>query len=132
MDVLTLSRIQFAITTVYHFLFAPLMLGLSLLIALMETAYVRAGNDTYKCIAQFWGRLFLINFTLGIVTGIVQEFQFGMNWSTYSRFVGDIFDAPLAVEALLASHYLLPSREESTSAREENSHVHFEPSFCHA
>lgn len=102
MDPVSLSRWQFGITTVYHFFFVPLTLGLSILVAIMETIYVRTGNEAYKRMAQFWGRLFLINFAVGVVTGIVQEFQFGMNWSTYSRFVGDIFGAPLAVEALLA------------------------------
>ncbi|GCE13492.1 cytochrome ubiquinol oxidase subunit I [Tengunoibacter tsumagoiensis] len=102
MDALTLARWQFGITTIYHFFFVPLTLGLSLLIAIMETVYVRTGNETYKKMAQFWGRLFLINFAMGVATGIVQEFQFGMNWSSYSRFVGDIFGAPLAIEALLA------------------------------
>lgn len=102
MDALTLARCQFGITTIYHFFFVPLTLGLSLLVALMESIYVRTGNETFKRMAQFWGRLFLINFAMGVVTGIVQEFQFGMNWSTYSRFVGDIFGAPLALEALLA------------------------------
>lgn len=102
MDVLALSRWQFGITTVYHFFFVPLTLGLSLLVAIMESMYVRTDNLVYKRMAQFWGRLFLINFAMGVATGIVQEFQFGMNWSEYSRFVGDIFGAPLAVEALLA------------------------------
>ncbi len=102
MSVLTLARWQFAITTVYHFFFVPLTLGLSIFIAIVETAYVRTGNEKYKRMAKFWGKLFLINFAMGVVTGIVQEFQFGMNWSEYSRFVGDIFGAPLAVEALLA------------------------------
>ncbi len=102
MDVLTLSRLQFAITTVYHFFFVPLTLGLSILVALMETLYVTSAREVYKQMTQFWGKLFLINFAMGVVTGIVQEFQFGMNWSEYSRFVGDIFGAPLAVEALLA------------------------------
>ncbi|GCE05111.1 cytochrome ubiquinol oxidase subunit I [Dictyobacter aurantiacus] len=102
MDALTLSRLQFGSTIIYHFLFVPLTMGLALIIAIMETAYVRTGNETYKRMAQFWGKLFLINFALGVVTGIVQEFQFGMNWSTYSRFIGDVFGAPLAVEALLA------------------------------
>ncbi len=102
MDALLLARLQFAITTVYHFFFVPLTLGLSILVAIMESAYVRYGNDLYKRLAQFWGKLFLINFALGVVTGLVQEFQFGMNWSEYSRFVGDIFGAPLAIEALLA------------------------------
>jgi cytochrome bd ubiquinol oxidase subunit I len=102
MDVVTLSRLQFAITTVYHFFFVPLTLGLSILVALMETLYVTSGREVYKQMTQFWGKLFVINFAMGVVTGIVQEFQFGMNWSEYSRFVGDIFGAPLAVEALLA------------------------------
>lgn len=102
MDAVTLARLQFAITTIYHFFFVPLTLGLVLLVAVMETVYVRSGNETYKQMARFWGRLFLINFAMGVVTGIVQEFQFGMNWSTYARFVGDIFGAPLAVEALFA------------------------------
>jgi cytochrome bd ubiquinol oxidase subunit I len=102
MDALPLARLQFAITTVYHFFFVPLTLGLSILVATLETLYVRTGNDVYRRMTQFWGRLFLINFALGVVTGIVQEFQFGMNWSEYARFVGDIFGAPLAIEALLA------------------------------
>jgi cytochrome d ubiquinol oxidase subunit I len=99
---LALSRWQFAITTVYHFFFVPLTLGLSILVASMETTYVRSGDEVYKRMAKFWGTLFVINFVMGVVTGIVQEFQFGMNWSEYSRFVGDIFGAPLAIEALLA------------------------------
>jgi cytochrome d ubiquinol oxidase subunit I len=102
MDVLMLSRLQFAITTVYHFFFVPLTLGLSILVAIMETVYVKTGDERYKRMTKFWGKLFLINFAMGVVTGIVQEFQFGMNWSEYARFVGDIFGAPLAVEALLA------------------------------
>ncbi len=102
MNVLTLARWQFGITTVYHFFFVPLTLGLSLLLALMETQFVRTGDPVYKRMTQFWGRLFLINFAMGVATGIVQEFQFGMNWSEYSRFVGDMFGAPLAVEALVA------------------------------
>lgn len=102
MDTLILSRWQFAITTVYHFFFVPLTLGLSVLLAIMETAYVRTGDETYKQMCKFWGKLFVINFAVGVATGIVLEFQFGMNWSEYSRFVGDIFGAPLAIEALLA------------------------------
>src|SRR5512139_291077 len=102
MTTLTLSRLQFATTTVYHFFFVPLTLGLSILLFLMETLYVRSGNEVYKKMTKFWGKLFLINFAMGVATGIVQEFQFGMNWSEYSRFVGDIFGAPLAIEALLA------------------------------
>ncbi|MDT7682670.1 MAG: cytochrome bd ubiquinol oxidase subunit [Pseudonocardiales bacterium] len=99
---LDLARWQFAITTVYHFLFVPLTIGLSLLVAGMQTAWVRTGDERYLRMTKFWGKLFLINFAMGVVTGIVQEFQFGMNWSSYSRFVGDIFGAPLAIEGLLA------------------------------
>jgi cytochrome bd ubiquinol oxidase subunit I len=99
---LTLARLQFAITTVYHFFFVPLTLGLSILVAIMETNYVRTGDERWRRMTKFWGKLFLINFAMGVVTGIVQEFQFGMNWSEYSRYVGDIFGAPLAIEALLA------------------------------
>jgi len=102
MDATLLARWQFGITTVYHFFFVPLTLGLSILIAVMETFYVRTGKEVYREMTKFWGKLFLINFAMGVVTGIVQEFQFGMNWSEYSRFVGDIFGAPLAIEALLA------------------------------
>ncbi len=100
--VTSLSQLQFAITSVYHFFFVPLTLGLSVLVAIMETIYLRTGDATWKRMTKFWGKLFLINFAMGIVTGIVQEFQFGMNWSEYSRMVGDIFGAPLAIEALLA------------------------------
>lgn len=102
MSQLILARLQFAVTTSYHFLFVPLTLGLSVLVAIMETMYVRSGDETYKKMTKFWGKLFLINFAVGVVTGLVQEFQFGMNWSEYSRFMGDIFGAPLAIEALLA------------------------------
>jgi cytochrome d ubiquinol oxidase subunit I len=102
MDPIALSRLQFAITTIYHFFFVPLTVGLSILVALMETVYVRTGKEIYKRMTKFWGKLFLINFAMGVVTGIVLEFQFGMNWSEYSRFVGDVFGAPLAIEALLA------------------------------
>jgi cytochrome d ubiquinol oxidase subunit I len=102
MDPILLARLQFAITTVYHFFFVPLTLGLAILVAVMETFYVRTGQELYKRMTRFWGKLFLINFAIGVVTGIVQEFQFGMNWSDYSRYVGDIFGAPLAIEALLA------------------------------
>ena len=91
MDTLLLARLQFAFTSVFHFFFVPLTLGLSIFTAIMETAWVRTGNEKYRKLAQFWGKLFLINFAVGVVTGIVMEFQFGMNWSEYSRFVGDIF-----------------------------------------
>ena len=102
MDALDIARWQFGIVTVYHFLFVPLTIGLSFLIALMQTVWYRTGNPKYLKMTKFWGKLFLINFGMGVVTGIVQEFQFGMNWSNYSRFVGDVFGAPLAIEALLA------------------------------
>ncbi len=102
MDVVELSRLQFAVTSMFHFIFVPLTLGLVLLVAWMETRYVRTGNEMYKRMTQFWGKLFLINFALGIVTGITLEFQFGMNWAEYSRYVGDIFGAPLAIEATVA------------------------------
>jgi cytochrome d ubiquinol oxidase subunit I len=102
MNIITLARWHFAITTVYHFFFVPITLGLSVLLAIMETTYLRTGNERYKRMTKFWGKLFLINFAMGVVTGIVMEFQFGMNWSEYSRFVGDVFGAPLAIEALLA------------------------------
>jgi len=102
MDPVFLARLQFAITTIYHFFFVPLTLGLSIMVALMETIYVRTGREVFKTMTKFWGKLFIINFVLGVVTGIVQEFQFGMNWADFSRFVGDIFGAPLAIEALLA------------------------------
>ncbi|MGC9336171.1 MAG: cytochrome ubiquinol oxidase subunit I [Anaerolineae bacterium] len=102
MNPVMVSRWQFAITTIYHFFFVPLTLGLVWFLVILETAYVRTGNETYKRLAKFWGKLFLINFAMGVVTGIVQEFQFGMNWSTYSRYVGDVFGVPLAIEGLLA------------------------------
>jgi cytochrome d ubiquinol oxidase subunit I len=102
MDSLALARWQFAITTVYHFLFVPITIGMSLIVALMHTAWLRTRRPEWLRLTRFFGKLFVINFALGLVTGIVQEFQFGMNWSAYSRFVGDIFGAPLAFEALLA------------------------------
>ncbi|MFD7917904.1 cytochrome ubiquinol oxidase subunit I [Streptomyces sp. NPDC059740] len=98
----TLARWQFGITTVYHFLFIPLTISLAALVAGLETAWVRTGKEKYLQATKFWGKLFLINIAMGVVTGIVQEFQFGMNWSDYSRFVGDVFGAPLAFEALIA------------------------------
>jgi cytochrome d ubiquinol oxidase subunit I len=102
MDLITLSRLQFAMTTIYHWLFVPLTLGLGWFVAFMQTRYYQTRDETWLKMTKFWGKLFLINFAIGVVTGIVQEFQFGMNWSEYSRYVGDIFGAPLAVEALLA------------------------------
>lgn len=101
-DIVTLARIQFAMTTVFHFFFVPFSIGLALVVAIMETMYVVKKEERYRKMAKFWGNIFLLSFAVGVVTGIIQEFQFGMNWSDYSRFVGDIFGAPLAVEALLA------------------------------
>ena len=102
MSVLELSRWQFGITTVYHFIFVPLTIGLSLVVACMQTAWVVRKDAVYLRMTKFFGKIFLINFAVGVVTGIVQEFQFGMNWSAYSVFVGNVFGAPLAMEALLA------------------------------
>jgi cytochrome d ubiquinol oxidase subunit I len=102
MELVTLSRLQFALTTIYHWLFVPLTLGLGWFVAFTQTRYYQTKDETWRKMTKFWGKLFLINFAIGVVTGIVQEFQFGMNWSEYSRYVGDIFGAPLAVEALLA------------------------------
>src|SRR3546814_6568244 len=102
MEVVDIARWQFAIITVYHFLFVPITIGLSFIIALFETCWVRTQNEHWLRLTKFFGKLFLINFAIGLVTGIVQEFQFGMNWSDYSRFVGDVFGAPLAIEGLLA------------------------------
>jgi cytochrome bd ubiquinol oxidase subunit I len=102
MDVLMLSRLQFAFATFIHFIFVPLTLGLSVLVAIMETRYVRTGDEIYKRMTKFWGKLFLINFALGVVTGITLEFQFGTNWSRYSAYVGDIFGSLLAIEATAA------------------------------
>ncbi len=99
MDVLMLSRLQFAMATMFHFIFVPLTLGLSILVAIMETKYVRTGDVVYKQMTKFWGKLFVINFVLGVVTGITLEFQFGTNWSRYSEYVGDIFGSLLAIEA---------------------------------
>ncbi|OPX95590.1 MAG: Cytochrome bd-I ubiquinol oxidase subunit 1 [Syntrophorhabdus sp. PtaB.Bin006] len=99
MDTLMLSRLQFAVATYFHFLFVPLTLGLSMLIAIMETIYAVRGDEEYKAMARFWGKLFLINFAMGVVTGLTLEFQFGTNWSRYSRYVGDIFGPLLAIEA---------------------------------
>jgi cytochrome d ubiquinol oxidase subunit I len=99
MNALLLSRLQFAVATYFHFLFVPLTLGLSVLIAIMETLYVKRRDEEYKRMAKFWGKLFLINFAVGVVTGITLEFQFGTNWARYSRYVGDIFGSLLAIEA---------------------------------
>ncbi len=102
MDVLMLSRLQFAIAIYFHFLFVPLTLGLSLLVAIMQTAWYRTGDDDYRLMTRFFGKLFLINFAIGVVTGITLEFQFGTNWSRYSAFVGDVFGSLLAIEASAA------------------------------
>jgi cytochrome d ubiquinol oxidase subunit I len=102
MNALDVARWKFGITTVYHFIFVPLTIGLSILVAGMQTAWYVRKDPVYLRMTRFFGKLFLINFAMGVVTGIVQEFQFGMNWSDYSRFVGDVFGAPLAMEALLA------------------------------
>ena len=102
MDVLDIARWQFGITTVYHFLMVPLTIGLGMMVAIMQTAWVRRGDEKFLRMTKFWGKLYLINFILGVATGLVQEFQFGMAWSEYSRFVGDVFGAPLALEGLLA------------------------------
>jgi cytochrome d ubiquinol oxidase subunit I len=101
-EALDLARWQFGVTTVYHFIFVPLTIGLAPLVALMQTFWVRTKNERWLRLTKFFGKLMLINFAIGIATGIVQEFQFGMNWSEYSRFVGDVFGAPLAMEALAA------------------------------
>ena len=102
LDVVELSRLQFALTALYHFIFVPLTLGMSFILVIMETLYVVTGKEVYKDMTKFWGKLFGINFALGVTTGITMEFQFGTNWSYYSHYVGDIFGAPLAIEALLA------------------------------
>lgn len=102
MDVVLLSRLQFAAATMFHFLFVPLTLGLSVLVAIMETKYVKTGDEIYLRMTKFWGKIFLINFALGVVTGITLEFQFGTNWSRYSEYVGDIFGSLLAIEATVA------------------------------
>ncbi len=100
--IIELSRLQFAMTAMYHFLFVPLTLGLSIVVAIMETVYVMTNRPIWRQMTKFWGTLFGINFVLGVATGITMEFQFGMNWSYYSHYVGDIFGAPLAIEGLMA------------------------------
>ena len=102
LDPLALARWQFGLTTLYHFIFVPLTVGMALLVAILQTTWVKTGNAKYLRLTKLFGKMFLINFAMGVVTGIVQEFQFGMNWSNYSRFVGDIFGAPLAMEGLIA------------------------------
>jgi len=102
MAVVELSRLQFALTAMYHFLFVPLTLGLSFLLVIMESIYVMTGKEIWRVITRFWGKLFGINFVLGVATGITMEFEFGTNWSYYAHYVGDIFGAPLAIEGLMA------------------------------
>ncbi|HSS47048.1 MAG TPA: cytochrome ubiquinol oxidase subunit I, partial [Burkholderiales bacterium] len=101
-EVVELSRLQFAITALYHFLFVPLTLGLSWILVIMESVYVMTGKQIYRDMTQFWGKLFGINFAMGVATGITLEFQFGTNWSYYSHYAGDIFGAPVALEGLMA------------------------------
>src|SRR5471030_402999 len=101
-SVVDLSRLQFAMTALYHFLFVPLTLGMTFLLAIMESVYVMTGKQVYKDMTQFWGKLFGINFALGVTTGLTMEFQFGTNWAYYSHYVGDIFGAPLAIEGMMA------------------------------
>ena len=101
-DPVSLARLQFAMTALYHFLFVPLTLGLSFLLAIMESAYVMTGRQIWRDMTRFWGKLFGINFAMGVATGITMEFQFGTNWAYYSHYVGDIFGAPLAIEGLMA------------------------------
>src|ERR1700723_2543439 len=101
-DVVMLSRLQFALTALYHFLFVPLTLGLSMILFIMEAVYVMTGREIWKRMTKFWGLLFGINFAMGVATGITMEFQFGTNWAYYAHYVGDIFGAPLAIEGLMA------------------------------
>src|ERR1700757_5023649 len=102
MDIVLLSRLQFAVTALYHFLFVPLTLGLSLILLITECVYVMTGRVIWRDMTKFWGLLFGINFAMGVATGITMEFQFGTNWAYYSHYVGDIFGAPLAIEGLMA------------------------------
>ena len=101
-ELVDLSRWQFALTSMYHFLFVPLTLGLSFMLVIMESCYLVTGKEIYKDMTRFWGKLFGVNFALGVATGITLEFQFGTNWAYYSHYVGDIFGAPLAIEGLMA------------------------------
>ena len=102
LHVVDLSRLQFALTALYHFLFVPLTIGLAVMMAIMESVYVMTGRVVWKQTTRFWGVLFGINFAMGVATGITMEFQFGTNWAYYSHYVGDIFGAPLAIEGLMA------------------------------
>jgi cytochrome d ubiquinol oxidase subunit I len=123
-DAFELARWQFAITTIFHFLFVPLSIGLAFITAILETAWVRTKDPEYLRMTKFWGKLFLVNFALGVVTGIVQEFQFGMNWSAYSRFVGDIFGAPLTIEGLAPSSSSPRSSVSGSSAGTGSPRLH--------
>ena len=109
MDPLDIGRWQFGITTVYHFFMVPLTLGLGMVVTFLYLRYIFTKKDEYKRMTKFWGKLYLINFAMGVATGLVQEFQFGMAWSEYSRFVGDVFGAPLAMEGLFAFFIESPS-----------------------
>src|SRR5579864_6803735 len=102
LDPVELSRLQFGLTAMYHFLFVPLTIGLALILGIMESVYVMTGREIWKQMTKFWGLLFGINFAMGVATGITMEFQFGTNWAYYSHYVGDIFGAPLAIEGLMA------------------------------
>ena len=118
--VVDLSRFQFAATALYHFLFVPLTLGMAFLLAIMESVYVMTNNTVYRDMTKFWGKLFGINFALGVTTGLTMEFQFGTNWAYYSHYVGDIFGAPLAIEGLMAfflENLAAPGHEESLNVR---------------
>ena len=109
LDLPQLSRLQFGLTALYHFLFVPLTIGLALLLAIMESVYVMSKRDIWRQMTKFWGLLFGINFAMGVATGITMEFQFGTNWAYYSHYVGDIFGAPLAIEGLMAFFLKQPS-----------------------
>src|SRR5450755_4659130 len=102
MTTLDLARTQFGVTTLFHFIFVPMSIGLAVFVAICQTLHYRTGREVYLRMTRFWGKFLLISMAIGVVTGIVQEFQFGMNWSLYSKYVGDIFGAPLAMEALIA------------------------------
>src|SRR5664279_2961112 len=102
MDLVELSRLQFAVTALYHFIFVPLTLGLSILLGIMETVYVMTGREAWRELVKFWGMLFGINFAMGVATGLTMEFQFGTNWAYFAQYVGDVFGAPLAIEGLMA------------------------------
>ena len=124
--VVELSRFQFGMTALYHFLFVPLTIGMAFLLAIMESLYVMTGKQVYQDMTKFWGKLFGINFALGVATGLTMEFQFGTNWAYYSHYVGDIFGAPLAIEGLVA--FFLESTFVGLFLRFQ-AHLH-QVSFC--